>query len=517
MIVLSYIKLYAPFGINDTDGGFITAYAWRLLHGELLYEDIIYVRPPMSILIRYVELLLLPEQWEVFGERALFYLKIAGYSWLGAAILFKGNRRWLLATLAFIVSVHSYPAAAWHTVDGILLSVAALYALFRGQNSLLVALLVLLAMLCKQSFYPLLPLFLLLSFLLQGVKGLGKNAAAFLLWAAGFALILQQLGILHAYLSWTSGSTSITQAIDHGIYDYFRIDGWVLPLLLLLIPLCWKNRYRKYAWYLFIAGLIASFAWSVYSRQAFSIPITQSRLLFDLALVYLIIQFFRQSLWRLSLAAWGSRGRLFLAQLALMAVSWMAAISWGYSFPILFALPYIGVLYALTRTLEFGTSSMGRSGLRLALIFALIFVFRYSHEFVYRDGRRSEMTYAMQTIFPKLQWIYSDQGTFEKYTELKQLHAKYGDQFKTLPSFPHSNYLTNTQSPFPIDWVVNEETNHRNEDLYRILETTEAYFFVEKEYDERLKRYDKYEISRYVLEHFTILEETRYFYVCQKP
>ena len=35
-IIGCYLLLYVPFGINETDGGFITAYAWRLLHGEQL-------------------------------------------------------------------------------------------------------------------------------------------------------------------------------------------------------------------------------------------------------------------------------------------------------------------------------------------------------------------------------------------------------------------------------------------------------------------------------------------------
>lgn len=43
IIVLAYAFFYAPYGSNDTDGGFITAYAWRVMQGDLPYQDFIYV------------------------------------------------------------------------------------------------------------------------------------------------------------------------------------------------------------------------------------------------------------------------------------------------------------------------------------------------------------------------------------------------------------------------------------------------------------------------------------------
>ena len=512
-IVLTYIRLYAPYGINDTDGGFISAHAWRLCNGELLYQDNIYIRPPLSILLRYLELLLVPENWALFAERVFFYLKVALYSYLGAGILYKGNRLWYIATLAFIVSVHAYPAAAWHTIDGILFSVTAFYVFFKREHPFFAGLLVVTAMLCKQSFYPLAPLFLLFVFLLEGKKAALKALAGILSGMIVYIGILAGLGNLDDFIFWTQGSSNFGQAIQHGIRDYFSIHFFVLGWSIWLLPLFWKHKYRKYCWYIFLAGLIFSFGYGQYRHQGFSIPISQSRILFLLSGVYLLIRVFRDRWYLLAREEWRRKGRFFFTHAALLAISWMAAISWGYAFPILFALPWVALADAFTRELEWGTSSTGRGALRALLLLSLLLVFRYSYEFVYRDGRRSQMKYEMSAVFPKLKGIRSSQETYDKYSELKVLKEQYGPVFKTLPSFPLANYLTNTASPFPLDWVISVETNQHNEALLEKIEEGEIVFFIEKEFEGQIKGNPRYEVTEYVMEHYQQVEETLYFYV----
>ncbi|MEO6037351.1 MAG: hypothetical protein ABIQ93_02990, partial [Saprospiraceae bacterium] len=156
-VVIGYCLAYAPYGINETDGGFLTGLAWQVLQGKVLYRDLLYVRPPLPVWLRALELHLLPETWAILGERWIFYLKLATYSWLAAATLTAGRNRWQLATLAFIVSVHCYPAAAWHTVDGIFFAVLATWLLFKVPGpwgAMAAGLALVAALLCKQSFYP---------------------------------------------------------------------------------------------------------------------------------------------------------------------------------------------------------------------------------------------------------------------------------------------------------------------------------------------------------------------------
>jgi hypothetical protein len=154
-----YLFMYAPWGINESDGGFLTGLAWQILSGKTLYQDIIYVRPPLPVWLRALEIQLLPDHFAVLGERWIFYLKVAIYSWLGAAILAEGRKRWWLACFGFVLSVHCYPAAAWHTVDGILFAVFSAWCLMANKtkaSSFFSGMALCLSLLCKQSFYPLL-------------------------------------------------------------------------------------------------------------------------------------------------------------------------------------------------------------------------------------------------------------------------------------------------------------------------------------------------------------------------
>ena len=162
-LLVTYPLAYAPYGVNETDGGFITGLAWQILQGKQLYTEVIYVRPPLTVWLRALELCLLPTNWAILAERVFFYWKIGLAAWLAADALAFGKKKWQLAALGFVVSAHSYPAAAWHTVDGVLFGTIGLWCFFRKPEtsakplifSFLAGVFSVLAMLCKQSFFPL--------------------------------------------------------------------------------------------------------------------------------------------------------------------------------------------------------------------------------------------------------------------------------------------------------------------------------------------------------------------------
>ena len=161
-LLAGYCFCYAPWGINETDGGFLTGLAWQVLSGKTLYQDVIYVRPPLPVWLRAIEMHILPEHWAVLGERWIFYLKVGLYSWCGAAVLASAARRWMLAAFGFVVSVHCYPPMAWHTVDGILFSVLGIWCVKKipwSGGAVLAGVSICAALLCKQSFYPIVAVF----------------------------------------------------------------------------------------------------------------------------------------------------------------------------------------------------------------------------------------------------------------------------------------------------------------------------------------------------------------------
>ncbi|MCY7327280.1 MAG: hypothetical protein LH618_01885, partial [Saprospiraceae bacterium] len=230
--------------------------------------------------------------------------------------------------------------------------------------------------------------------------------------------------------------------------------------------------------------------------------------------------------------------------LFLLGISWCAAVSWGYNLPILFATPGVWAaleisrrafhlikaaqsgnngnaddaddadLHGLKESLRKSAKSAFQSTSFLALV-ALLAVFRYGYEFVYRDGRRSEMTEDLGRIFPALNGIYSNAETAALYSELKMLSEQYGPNFKTLPAFPQANFLTNTGPPLPLDWVVAREMNADSALVMKVLQTEKPILLIEKQYLATLETDPELALVRSIVHTATRLEETPHFWVMQ--
>ena len=522
-ILGGYCVYYAPFGLNETDGGFLSGLAWQVLNGKILYQDIVYVRPPLPVWLRTLELQMLPEQFAVLGERWIFYGKLALYSWLGAAILAKGAGRWALAVFGFVISAHGYPPMAWHTVDGILFGVLAAYFSVQGRKVDLIfgGIFLCAALLCKQSFYPLLPLFMLFWWLTNetGAKKAGWFFGGFGLAAGLFLFYLVQNHLLSGFLQMTSGAASGGQAIQHGLLDYFRITPELaIPGLFLLSPVVWwfrtgqKHRLASAAWSLWLLALPLSYGAITWLRQDHTVPFAQSRAMFWIGLALWLAPLLKTR--SLILRSIYQAARENAALLLLLGISWSASVSWGYNLPILFSTPWVWAGMEVTRRLhETGKPIRFAPYSGFLMLLILLLSFRISYEFVYRDGRRSEMTESMGLIFPKLSGIYSDRATAALYQDLKQLALRYGPNFKTLPAFPQANFLTGTAPPLPLDWVVNRETNGDNTLVYNSLEKKHPVIFLQKAFRSKMESDPELEVSRRILEQYKLIAETPHFWV----
>ncbi|MFN0214558.1 MAG: hypothetical protein ACKVT2_09920, partial [Saprospiraceae bacterium] len=510
-IVSGYCLYYAPYGINETDGGFLTGLAWQVLNGKVLYQDIIYVRPPLPVWLRAMELQILPEQFAILGERWFFYLKVALYSWMGAVVIMgDSNRRWQLAVLAFVVSAHCYPPMAWHTVDGILFSVMAVFFAVKGGKTIgLSGVCLCCALLCKQSFYPLLPLFALFLFL-ENENRWRKMLwffAAFSVCIILFVSYLKQENVLSGFIKMTSSAASGGQALEHGILDYFRITPELaLPSIILLVPVVWwfwkggNPKIARMAWFFWLSALVVSYGLITWLRQDHTVPFAQTRSMFWLAAGFFL--------------ASRSRFTVHRSSLLLLGISWCAAVSWGYNLPILFAVPWVWAGMEVTRVLEEASKPVRfLKPYRFAFLILLLLSFRIGHEFVYRDGRRSAMNQPMGAIFPQLSGIYSDAESAELYRDLKQLAERFGENFKTLPAFPQANFLTQTFPPLPLDWVVNRETNGDNNLVIKDLKGRRPVIFIQKSFREKIESDPELELTRKILQSGKILEETPHFWV----
>ncbi len=534
-IVLGYCLLYAPFGINETDGGFLTGLGWQVLNGKTLYLDIVYVRPPLPVWSRALELKLLPETWSILGERWIFYWKVALYTWLAADVLAKGERRWLLAIIGFIVSVHSYPACAWHTTEGILWAVLAVWLYAGGQEnkriillrSVLAGVCLCAALLCKQSFYPLFAAFpLIFLFWKQSHKTI--RFLGFYLGLLGgialFIMYLSQNNILDNFLQMTGSAATGGQAFHHGVLDYLRINP-VLALVsaLLLAPMAWRFwTHRRVAaiplgWKLWLAVLLGSYVLDVWKRQDFTAPFASSRLLFLTALLYVGWQ--KWQIWQHQQDRSVFRFRLpdqLALLLLLLAVSWSASVSWGYNLPILLATPWVFAVMEINEKLKTFYFYKAFSSIKYVVIIAVLLgVARFSYEYVYRDGLRSAMTVNLGGVFPRLQGVYSSPETEALYRDLAALEQRYGANFEVLPAFPLAHFLTNTRPVLPLDWVVRREMGGQEASVLQTLKTQKTVVFVQKSFADEIEHDPELELTRQVMQEAKMLAETPGFWVIQ--
>lgn len=521
-ILICYGIFYAPCGINETDGGFITGLAWQLVSGKMLYGDVIYVRPPMPVWLRAIELQLLPEHWAVLGERWIFYLKTGLYSLLGAAVLAHGSQRWMLATFAFVVSVHCYPPMAWHTVDGILFSVLGIWFLARyhsARGSVLAGISIFAALLCKQSFYPMAFVFVAVLVLEKNGKRTGWGLGAFALCSILFLWYLGANDLLTNYLQMTGGSASGGQALQHGVLDYFKIKPvLVVGSILLLGPAAfylWKEKKTQMALWLWVLWLIlvaGSYAYEIWDRQAFTAPFAQARLLFWVGLLFPVLHY-KSFVHRSPFITYHSS--FLIHHLSLLAISWCASVSWGYNLPILFAAPWVFAAMEISRLLwQRAYPRWNPEWVNITPLVVLLAVCRFGYEFVYRDGRRSDMNTHLGSIFPALGGIYSTSEKSRLYLDLKNLAARYPN-FKTLPAFPQANFLTKTYPPIPLDWVVRRETNGDNALILKNMEERKPVLFIEKSVMEKIQSDPELSLTLDFLRTGEILDETAYFLVVQ--
>lgn len=184
LLPLAYAWAYAPFGLNTTDGGFLTGLAWQVLSESEIHA--VYVRPPIPVWLRSLEMTILPDQWAILGQRWVFFFKVAFYKFTRSSrFLWPHSTRWVFAVAAYIVSVHTYPPMAWHTIDGLMFGAMGLYFSFNANHYRswwAAGCCIALAMLCKQSFYPLIGVVFLAAWEESGRKAAWMTAGGAIVW-----------------------------------------------------------------------------------------------------------------------------------------------------------------------------------------------------------------------------------------------------------------------------------------------------------------------------------------------
>lgn len=469
---LAYTVLYAPYGLDFIDSGFILGYAWRIYNGAIPYQDFLYVRPPLTPLLHSWSLILLPDEVQLIAERSAFYFTVSAYCLFTIKILethLPLRDTHLYFAAFFIFSVHNFPPMPWHTVDGIFMTTLGLFLLSRrcmvAGSIVLIA-----AALTKQSFYPAPLIGLIYSIFYLEKRHTTTLLLVTILTLVAFFIILYSLGISTLYIEQTTSQTGLKELLDAGFTQYFKEAHKLALIPLVVFVVMRKTQYAHFArqtsLWLFLAIIFTDYLITYTSKQRFIIPPHgMPQALFILAVIYTLIQY-RRNIHQHNQNPW-------IAVLMLLSISWCSSISWGYLSPILFAAPMIFCLVQLYQA----TGSSSRFLCFLAAGGAIMFF--VAMQYPYGNKPRSELIYPASDVFSKLHGIYTDKESLEKLSELRNLSKTY-PCFKTLPSMPLANYLTDTQSPLPIDWPLNIEISYRAESLYTTLTKSGCVAFIEK-------------------------------------
>jgi len=493
VFIIAYFIVYAFYGFNDADDGFTLAHSWRVFSGAIPYKDFILVRPPLSPLFHTLTLYLVPDNYQIIFERFLFYILLALSSLFGSLVIDNAFKLkdfqispYLLATVGFVFSVHNFPPMPWHTVDGIFFASLGIFILvrFTASYSIIFGMLFLFfSALCKQPFY-LMPLagIAYTTIALKDWRKLVVSILSLLGFISAFLFILFKLKALSSFINLTSGSTKIRDLLYAGGIKYFSINSVFLIVPAVIWVVTQKlsknkklSRITVLVPYSFISILLFfPLSWFVYTvfykgtpyniaNSAFFVDSTATLLFFS-AIFLFIANFALEKKW---IILW-----------FLTLLSWCASISWGYQTPVLFSTPLLFGFFVASYQ-YFKIINLAKLAIYTLLIGTLTYYVAYQKPFC--NPVRHDLNYEISDIFPKLKFIKVGKDTHDKYHELKYLVNKYGNNFKTLPGMPLSNYLTNTTSPIPIDWVINAETNNNDDDILNVLSQKRPVVFIEKE------------------------------------
>ncbi|MEO0473955.1 MAG: hypothetical protein AAF206_30375 [Bacteroidota bacterium] len=396
-----YVLAYGLHGLCDTDQGFLTALSWRIYNGETPYLDFIYVRPPVSLYLHTLVMWLFPLHRVLLMERALFFLLMGGSVYFSTRMLqsafdFRrmGLSPWLFALMAYVLSVHNFAPMAWHTVDGIFLASWGLHRLVLGKKwwaHALGMILLLLAALSKQAFYPMPLVGVVLLGIIQGRHALMRpllGASMVLIGSIALIWILEPIFLREMWIQIT-GVTSLADFAEVAIVRYAK------PFLLIVLPLIivWRAL-SVYTWRLLPAavfwlsffGLLGLWVYEAFSTQAYVGPS------YGFARAFFLLSV------GISLKGFWLNARAFGLLLAMLALSWCAGISWGYATPMLYFSPILfGFIYGLYEELDF---EIPRYFYGMVTIL-LVWIFAALYQFPYRDAPKTEMDCRMSLIFER--------------------------------------------------------------------------------------------------------------------
>ncbi len=503
-----YIFLYAPYGFEGSDTGYIFGTSWNIYNGQFPHRDFIYTRPAIPAFLHTV-FLFISETYGYLLERIFFYIQVFTYSNVGARLIFEKfqlksqNNLYFIATIGALLSIHNYPPMGWNTIDGVFFCVLGIYFITKQEAKFTAvffgSLLLVLGTFSKQSFY-FVPIFIFLYLIVSKEYQKLKWYVAFgLFWVLAYAGFKYATDALFPFIDQTFVRTPTSGLVKSGIKAYYlaiKLNALYVIGIGALLWVSYKYLPKKYS-YLAFNLIICGYMLLTFYNDTNNWIIVKN--LFQLWLIGSGIYFLVKA----------RKDNGYYLALLLLSVSWSASISNGYRTPIHFSLPFVVSLFFF---FEMHTKQFHRF-ITPTVLSAYLITFFIGYQTIYRDSERSELDYALGEVFPQLGFIKSDKETYDELVELKELSVQY-QNFTVLPANTQAHYLTKTINPIGIDWPLDVEINDEAHLLVKKLKEQKTTVFMEKKFLTETQLAG-YKIKTLIEKDWKLIRETTHFKVYQ--
>lgn len=517
LIISFYCLILSQYGMETWDTGYMSSFAWRIVNGQHVYEDFIYKFPPVTIYAHAFFMKILPETGQFFYFRIIAYLSflLQVYFFVSGTYLIyniKKVNKWGLIILCFLISWLNFPPYPWPTTDGLLYASIAFWIVAKNTKVnfvtlFLIAFFSLLSALSKQSFYLIPLLILVWIYIRYNLKASLYYIISLSILIGIFVLLICQITTWQNFKQQHNGTLDLRDLYIVGFHHYvfmpfkFFVALTIIISTSLFIYLKKTNQkigqltpYLKKIAIAFLLVAIFLFLINKFFAASF--------LAFDAAVIALLYSYFEKK---------KTISYLF-PLVVLIAISWSVSISLGYQTTLLFA---TGIILNFITLFENEVSINPKKYILIGLPLCLVAF--ASNKNPYHEDSILELNYSLESISPKLKYIKTKKETFEKHLELKQLIKKYGENYIVAPSMPMANYLFNTQSQLPGDWLLDHEIDGQNERFIKICSNKKNYIFIEKSFvtgeDFKESTIKASPTAWYIYKKFNKIDTTKYFIV----
>lgn len=205
---------------------------------------------------------------------------------------------------------------------------------------------------------------------------------------------------------------------------------------------------------------------------------------------------------------------------AALLLAWSTGISWGYKTPAFFAAPLWLAAMLVHARLGGRAATLGWVALACGLVMFRA-GYQYPYMFPQRPLSRAELVHDAGAVFPRLTGVKVDDVLLGTLRDLRDLRARYGANYKTLPGFPLAYLLTGDRPALPAEWLQDGEINGRVDEVYGQLVDRDVVVFMERDQMDTVSP-DGYARTRYsvparVRREWRAVEQTEYFVVFRRP